>query len=145
MKINFIVYSAILFTTSCATILTGTKDNISFNSTPKGAIIYKDGIELCRTPCNIPVKRDLGDVQIEFKLEGYQTRVITLDKKFNVVSVINLGNLLGWGIDAATGSVMKYDRRSYDIELSKDNRVSVIYPKKVNIDTKNNKVDVYMQ
>ena len=40
---------------------------------------------------------------------------------------------------------MKYDRRSHDIELSKDKRVSVLYPKKVNIDTKNNKVDVFMQ
>ena len=57
----------------------------------------------------------------------------------------NLENLLGWGIDAAKGSVLKYDRRSYDKKLSKDNRVSVLYPKKVNIDIKNNKVDVYMQ
>ena len=112
-----------LMMTSCATIFTGTKDRITFNSTPAGATIYKDGVEQCKTPCTLPVKRSLGDTEIEYKLDGYETRLITLDKEFNVVSVINLGNLLGWGIDALTGAVMKYDKKVYDISLSKNNKL----------------------
>jgi hypothetical protein len=81
--------------TGCATIFTGTKDNISFSSTPSGATIYKDGVEICTTPCNYKIKRSLNDTDIEFKLDGYKTRLITLDKELNLVSIINLGNLLG--------------------------------------------------
>jgi hypothetical protein len=145
-KITLIILNVIIVAflmSSCATILTGSKDSLTFNSTPSGAIIYKDGLELCKTPCNIRMKRSLSDVQVEFKLEGYQTRVITLDTKFNAVSIINLGNLLGWGIDAATGTLMKYDRKGYDIELTKDKTVSSIHPDKIYIDTKKKTVDVY--
>jgi len=145
MKKAFIALTtASLLMTSCATLFTGTKDRIYFNTTPSGATIYKDGVEQCKTPCSFKVKRNLGDTDIEIKLDGYETRIITLDKEFNVVSVLNLGNLLGWGIDAISGAVMKYDKKAYDITLSKNNKTSKIDPSKVNIDTKNNVVEVYV-
>ena len=37
--------------------------------------------------------------------------------KFNGVSILNLFGLLGWGIDAATGSLKKYDTKVYNITL----------------------------
>jgi len=140
-----LLLTVLILFTSCGTIFTGTKDAISFNSSPSGAMIYKDGVELCRTPCRTRIKRSLSDVDIEFKLDNYQTRIITLDKEFNTVSIINLGFLLGWGIDALTGSLMKYDRKAYDIELTKDNKTSFLLPEKVNIDTKTNVVEVYVK
>jgi hypothetical protein len=81
---------------------------------------------------------------LELKLEGYETRLITLDKEFNVVSVLNLGNLFGWAIDAVSGAVMKYDRKAYDITLSKNTRTSKISPSTITIDTRKNVVDVYV-
>lgn len=134
-----------LLSTSCATIFTGTKDRISFNSNPQGAVIYKDGVEQCKTPCTLKVKRSMTDTDLEFKLAGYETRLITLDKEFNTVSIVNLGNLVGWGIDAITGAVMKYDRKSYDIELSKSNRTSQINPARIDINTKSKEVKLYVQ
>jgi len=146
MKKSIFAISIIsLLMTSCATVFTGTKDKITFNSTPAGATIYKDGVEQCKTPCTILVKRSLGNSEIEYKLDGYETRLITLDKEFNVVSVINLGNLLGWGIDALSGAVMKYDKKVYDITLSKNNKTSLINPSKINFDTKKNVVELYVQ
>jgi len=35
--------------------------------------------------------------------------VITLESKFNAVSIINLRSVMGWGEDADTGALMKYD------------------------------------
>jgi hypothetical protein len=146
MKKSIIAISIIsLLMTSCATIFTGTKDRITFNSTPAGATIYKDGVEQCKTPCTLKVKRSLNDTDIEYKLDGYETRLITLDKELNVVSIINLGNLLGWGIDALSGAVMKYDKKVYDITLSKNNKTSMINPSKINFDTKKNVVELYVQ
>lgn len=141
-KIIFL-FALVLFFSSCATLFTGTKDRINFTSNPEGATIYIDGIEQCKTPCTLNVKRSLGDTDIEIKLEGYETKLITLSKEFNVISVLNLGNLIGWGIDALTGSVMKYDRKAYDIEL--DNKTtSRIQPTRINIDTENKVVELYV-
>jgi uncharacterized protein YceK len=146
MKKSIIAISIIsLLMTGCATIFTGTKDRITFNSTPAGATIYKDGVEQCKTPCTLKVKRSLNDTDIEYKLDGYETRLITLDKELNVVSIINLGNLFGWCIDALSGAVMKYDKKVYDITLSKNNKTSMINPSKINFDTKKNVVELYVQ
>jgi hypothetical protein len=125
--------------TSCATIFTGTKDVISFDSEPKGAMVYIDGLEVCRTPCRTPVKRSLEGKQVELSLDGYETRVILLDTKFNLVSVLNLGNILGWGIDALTGTIMRYDRKNYKVELQKSKRVSYYFEnaEKIEVDSKN--------
>lgn len=140
----FILLASTFITTSCATLFTGTKDRISFNSTPSGAIVYKNGVEMCKTPCSINVNRNINDTDVELKLDGYETRIITLDKSFNVVSILNLTNLLGWAIDALTGSVYKYDRKAYDITLSKRKSVSSILPKRINIDESKKTVDVYV-
>ena len=129
--------------TSCATIFTGTKDRITFTSDPSGATIFIDGIEQGVTPLTMKVKRNINDTDVEFKLDGYETRLITLSKEFNLVSIINLGNLFGWDIDAVSGAVMKYDRNSYDITLD-NKRTTMINPTKINIDTKNNVVELYV-
>jgi len=140
--IIFLVFPFII--SSCATVFTGTKDTIFFNSSPEGATVYKDGLELCKTPCRIPVKRSLTDVDIEYRLDGYEARVFTLDKEFNVVSIINLGNIIGWGIDAATGSLMKYDRKAYELDLKRDNRTSELSPTEIHINSVENTVDIYV-
>jgi len=144
-KLFIIVLASTFFMTSCATIFTGTKDTIRFDSTPQGTKVYIDGLEVCKTPCTTQVKRSLSDKLAEMKLDGYETRVITLDREFNAVSIINLGFLIGWGIDAATGSLMKYDKKGYDIELEKDNRTSMLEnPSKIEINTDTKIVDVYV-
>jgi hypothetical protein len=89
------------------------------------------------------VKRGLKDTDVEIKLDGFETRVITLSKEFNLVSVVNLGNLVGWGIDALSGAVMKYDKKTYDITLE-NKKTSVINPTKINIDTQRNIVEIYV-
>lgn len=135
--------TTMLFITSCGTIFTGTKDRITFNTDPSGAMIYIDGVEQCRTPCTLKVKRNVNDTEVEFKLDGYETRVITLSKDFNIVSILNFGNLFGWGIDIISGSVMRYDRKSYEITLD-SKKASVINPTRIEIDTQKNVVDLYV-
>ena len=136
---------ALFLMTGCATIFTGTKDRIAFISAPSGATIYKDGVEICTTPCNYKVKRSLNDTEVEFKLDGYETRLITLDKEFNLVSIINLGNLFGWGIDALSGAVMKYNRKAYDLKLTQEKSASLVQPSRIDIDTKGNTVTLTVQ
>jgi len=145
MNRTLIFLIALFLMTGCATIFTGTRDRISFVSTPSGAVIYKDGVEICTTPCNYNVKRSLNDTEVEFKLDGYETRLITLDKEFNLVSIINFGNLFGWGIDALSGSLMKYDRKAYDLKLTQEKSASLVQPSRIDIDTKSNTVTLTVQ
>lgn len=144
MKKVLLLTTAVFLLSSCATIFTGTKDTIRFSSTPEGATVYIDGIEICKTPCEARVNRSISEKEVEFKLDGYKTRIITLDRSFNAVSILNMGGLVGWAVDAATGSLMKYDRKSYNIEMETDNKLSSINPSRIEFDTKNKTVDLYV-
>lgn len=117
--------------------LQATKDTITFNSNPSGADVYIDGIKICTTPCSTPVKRSLNDKDVEFRLDGYKTQVITLDKEFNVISILNLAGMLGWAVDAVTGSIFKYDKKIYDVDMQMNKALSYNNVQKVEVDTTN--------
>lgn len=104
---------------SCATILTGTRDRVYFKSNVEGAAVTKDGNLLGKTPCSAKIKRKLNGADIEISKEGYETKMLSLETSFNAVSVINLLSWVGWGIDLLSGAIVRYDPRTYNIELSK--------------------------
>ncbi|WP_347219473.1 PEGA domain-containing protein [Chryseobacterium sp.] len=108
-----------LSTTSCATIFTGTRDKITFNSSPEGAKVMHKGEEKCVTPCTAPISRSLSKQIVTIEKEGFQPQEIKLDKNFNAVTLLNIlfGGAIGVGIDAATGSLTKYSAKKYDVEL----------------------------
>lgn len=111
--------SIALSTTSCASIITGTKDKITFNSTPEGAKVFHKGVEKCTTPCTAEISRSLGKQTVTFAKEGFSSKEVKLTKNFNAVSLVNilLGGVIGIGIDAATGSLTKYSPKAYTVEL----------------------------
>lgn len=108
---------------SCATLFTGTHDRIYFNSIPAGATVEIDGFPQGVTPTSVLVKRTLSSKTAVLRLEGYQTRQFQVDQTFNAVSLLDFLWLpLFWipGIvDLATGAVMRYDPKGYNIELVK--------------------------
>ena len=112
-----IVFTAFVFT-SCATILSGTSDEITFNSDPGGASIMLDGLKLGKTPATVSIKRPgFGNKEITLKLDGYEDRTFMLQKEFNTMAICNLAGWPGWVIDIITGSVMKYSKTNYDLDL----------------------------
>ncbi len=147
MRIKLFYFATILIfsLSSCATIFTGTKDVLSFNSDPKGAEVYIDGFLICKTPCLLEIERSLREVIAEIKLDGYETRMITLDREFNLVSIANFSGLLGWGIDTQSGALMRYGKKNYDIELDEDTKSSMIEnASKIEINTQLKQVDIFV-
>ena len=114
-KLSFVILSlAASFTfSSCATIFTGTKQNIQVNSTPPGATIAVNGINQGITPGTVQVKRSDGSKVVSLTLEGYETKRFSLMSEFNPVAVINLTNIIGWAIDFGTGALWKYPKTFY--------------------------------
>lgn len=94
----------------------------------------------------MPINRSVNDKLAEFKLDGYKVSVVKLDKEFNVVSILNIavGGLIGWAIDAATGSIMKYSKKSYDVKLDADTSFSQLDPNKIEINTQNKTISIYV-
>lgn len=108
----------ILLLTGCATLFTGTSDDIYINSNPNGAEIMIGGLKVGKTPATITVKRPgFNDKEVVLKLDGYERRAFILKKSFNAVAILNLAGILGWAIDFATGSIYKYEPKSYEIDL----------------------------
>lgn len=101
-------------------------------------------MEICRTPCSYRVDRDINSTDVEYRLDGYETRIFTLDQEFNVIAILNLGNPLGWAIDIITGAVTRYDRKAYDLELDPDTRDMLMNANEIHIDSKEEKVDFYV-
>lgn len=123
-KLSVVLLAGIaLSVTSCASILTGTKDKITFNSTPEGAKVFHKGIEKCTTPCTAEIPRSLSKQMVTFEKEGFTTKEVKLTKTFNPVTLVNilLGGAIGVGIDAATGSLTEYSPKAYQIELDQKN------------------------
>lgn len=111
----------------CATILTGTSDEVRIDSDPPGARIFIDGIERGQTPDTIEIKRPgISKTEVTLRLDGYEPYTFILQKEFNAVSVINLLNPLFWAVDVATGSVTRYNPKGYDITLDESSSQAVL-------------------
>jgi PEGA domain-containing protein len=133
MKKVLLLGLSILLFTSCASIFTGSKRSVLFESDPSGAKVYVNGFEKGVTPAQIKVK---ADDKIDFRLDGYKERVVIMDSKFNLVAILNTISIIGWGVDAITGSLKRVDTKYVKVDLENDNTTAVIsnYLKKGTID-----------
>lgn len=115
--------AALLLTTSCASIFTGAKRNVLFESEPSGATVFVNGFEKGKTPVQINVK---ADDRVDFRLDSYRERVVVMDSKFNLVSILNGISIIGWGVDALTGSLKRVDTKYVKITLEKSQKTAFI-------------------
>jgi len=122
MKTKFflILLAIAVLNSSCATLLTGTKEKIYFHTEPVGAKVVINGVNEGVTPAEIKVKRKVSETKVTFKKDGYKDEVIKLEKKLNLVYYLNIFGIVGFGIDALSGAMYKYDKVYYEVELEKN-------------------------
>lgn len=111
------VISMNILMSSCATIFTGSRQNVVVDSDVEGARVEVAGISYGTTPASVRLKKGFTGETVVVKKEGYETAVIQPPTTFNVVAVLNLFNLLFWAIDAATGAIMKYDSNYVKVRM----------------------------
>jgi hypothetical protein len=116
MKKTLIATSILLSLTSCATVVSGTTQNISVITKPvdganceltdsKGGKWF-----LNNTPSNAMVKKGDGPMNIVCKKDAYKTGTTTVDDELvgSTFGNILIGGGIGAGIDAYTGAAQKY-------------------------------------
>jgi len=131
-KLNILtIIGLLLLTTSCASIFTGSKTNVLFESNTSGAKVFINGFEKGTTPVQIKVK---ANDRVDFRLDDYKERVDVMDYEFNLVSILNGFSIIGWGVDALTGSLKRVDTKYVKVTLEKSDKSAFInYMKNGNI------------
>lgn len=116
--ISCILASTLLFS-SCATIISGSKQNVKFSSTPSTASIFIDEVEVGKTPFQMKLERK-NEHSVMIKLEGYQTYQTRLTKKFNAwyVGNILIGGLIGLIVDPITGAMYNLSPDQINAQLN---------------------------
>ena len=102
----------------CATIVSGTTQEMTFQSEPEGALVKVDGRPLGKTPITIQLDRKSSQA-LSFELEGYKTvnmpLTTTLEPWFwgNIV----IGGLIGSTTDGISGAVYEYSPSQYFVSM----------------------------
>ena len=110
-----ILSTLIIICSSCASIFSGTTQNINFESSPSGATIFLDGDRVGTTPLTLKLKKKKYS-SLRIELEGYNTISRQLDKEFDLITLLSIFWDLGT-TDLITGAAFKYANNSYFVEL----------------------------
>ncbi len=122
MKKSIIISSLTLMflVTSCATIVSGSKQTVKFTSKPSTAYVFIDDKQVGSTPFETKLERKIPH-NVKIKLEGYQTYEITLTRKFNAWYIGNIlfGGIIGLIVDPITGAMYNLSPSEINAELGK--------------------------
>ena len=120
LPVSLSYVAAVVLFSSCATVFCGSRAKVTFdtNVPVESATLTIDGKkhQVNAFPYKTRVKRGFTDTEVKVESEGYDPVRFTIFKTFNV---------LGWGIDAATGAMMKPDQRAYEIMFAEPKRNGV--------------------
>ncbi len=130
-KLLFYVCLAVL-ATSCATIFGGAKHKITIDNTrpvtsPVTLTVDNQAYSNVNFPVKVNVKGGFKQSKIIASADGYQNDTVTIDKKFNGKTLLNIfwGGIPGMAIDAGTGAMMKPDSKNYVLNLQPKNYVEM--------------------
>lgn len=111
----------VLVTSGCASVIDGSSQLVNFNSSPNGARIYVNGMEVGTTPLSLSMKRS-KTTMILAKKNGYEDQQLTLQTKTNNLFRLNI-LFGGYGVfssttDYASDAMIEYSPNMYYITLN---------------------------
>ncbi len=125
MRFIFPMLISALLTSACASIIDGTSQTLTINTTPEGAdcALNREGRTIGRiepTPGSVVVEKTKHDIFVECNKQGYHTAKFINESGTAGATWGNIaaGGLIGWGVDSASGADNKYTE-IMNISLSK--------------------------
>lgn len=107
----------VVLLSSCASIIKGSSQTVTFQSEPEGAEVIIDGQSRGTTPLTVKLAKNKYDV-VTFKKDGYATVNSSLEKKYDAVALLNIF----WDLsttDLISGAAYEYEPNSYFTKLKK--------------------------
>lgn len=95
-----------LASSGCATMFTGSTQQVTVSSQPPGARVMVNGAYTGVTPVALLLKTE-RDQTITLQREGYRDSTGVVFREFNPVAALNLLSLVCWAIDIATGAIWR--------------------------------------
>ena len=102
--------------TACSSIIDGTSQTISVNTTPPGALckVHRNGevvAEVSPTPAGFKTQKSKHNLNVICEKDGYQKTEFLVKSGFagTTVASIILGGEIFWAIDSASGAANKYE------------------------------------
>ncbi len=113
--------SILIIMTSCATIMTGSKQDIIIKSSPSGAVVTINNINSGITPITTRLSKKTKTQLVKIELDGYKPYEINITREFNAWYLGNIifGQIVGLIIDAADGAMYKLTPTQINAVLSK--------------------------
>ncbi len=106
---------AVIALSGCASVLDGTSQMMTFNTTPPGAacvLSRKDAVigQVNPTPGGVLIKKTKDNIKVACTKDGYQetTALIKSEIQGSTWGNIVLGGGIGWAIDSASGADNHY-------------------------------------
>lgn len=143
-----IMLATICSTTSCATILIGSREKITFHSNLPGDIPAKlvvDGERIGNKVCfpiTVSVRRGYNPSLATAEIEGYEASSVTIHKRFHPAILANLliGGIIGGCVDLSTGAVSRADKKNYEFYFTKLSSEKRPISSTLNTDNNSNKI-----
>lgn len=122
VKIETIICPLLFLFAGCATIIHGTKQDISVNSSPHGAKVLINGVPVATTPARVKLPRSERSVNILIEKEGYKSQGIVISRGLSGWFWGNFlflsGFWIGMIIDAVDGAMFKLEPSEINVVLS---------------------------
>ena len=118
-KTVFFVIAVAMILAGCATIMHGSRQNINFLSTPEGATVKIDGVNVGITPVAKELSRK-SEHTVEIILDGYEPFEMMIEQRVSgwLFGNIIFGGIPGLIIDLATGGLFNLTPEQVKAELS---------------------------
>ena len=107
-----------LHLSACASIVTGSRQEVTFNSNPDEATVRVNGRTMGKTPITTSLKKESGQTLV-FEKEGYKLLTMQLETHLNPWFWGNIvfGGLIGSTTDGLSGAVYEYSPNQYMVTL----------------------------
>jgi len=124
---TFLIFQALLFSTSCATIVSGRDQSVNISSTKANygpinnsvcKLTNSKGEWTAQTPNSVSIRKSYGDLLVSCSnrnLRGSQS--FKSSHESIIWGNVLFGGLIGWAIDAGTGSGFSYPQ-TMNVEMN---------------------------
>jgi len=110
----------------CASIVSGTTQQVRFDSSPSKADVIIDGRNVGKTPCVAIIQRSKMPPHIEIKKEGYEDASVPMTSRFNYWVI---GDVL-WSYCSCTAFAIDFTSHDATVEYDPNSYITFLDPAK---------------